>query len=184
MVSLDNIAKQISGQKYPPVHLWHPDFCGDIDIRIASDGAWFYMGSPIERAPLVKLFSSVLRFDDDGEYYLVTPVEKLKIKVDVAPLIVVEMFKDGKDEAKNITFRTLTDDLVPLDFDHPLIVTEHEKTKEPCPKVKVRGNLSALINRSVFYELVDKGTIDPNGDQNIIGIWSSNIFFPLGKIEG
>ena len=182
MNSLDKIAKQLKGQKYPPVHLWNPEFCGDIDIRIARDGTWFYMCSPIGRKELVKLFSSVLWFDD-GEYYLVTPAEKLRIKVELAPLIVVEMMDKGLGEAREITFRTSTDDLVPLDSDHKLEVSLDPKTREPYPKVHVRANLMALINRPVFYELVEKGMVNPLIDENVLGVWSFNTFFPLGKIE-
>ena len=183
MPFLENIAKQISKQKYPPVHLWEPKFCGEIDIRISSDGTWFYLGSPIGRKAMVKLFSSVLRYDEDKEYYLVTPAEKLRIKVDLAPLIVVEMIVEGLGKEQNIIFRTLTEDIVTLDQEHPLTIFNNVETNEPCPKVRIRGNLEALINRPVFYELAARSVIDEKGELNMFGVWSSSQFFPLGRVE-
>ncbi len=109
---LNAIISQIKDQKHPPVHLWNPDFCGDLDIRIARDGTWFYLGSPIGRKPLVKLFSGVLRLDDDEKYYLVTPVEKIGITVDDAPFVAVEMFREGEGQEQVLSFRTQVDDFV------------------------------------------------------------------------
>jgi hypothetical protein len=152
---LRELAKQIGDQSYPPVDEWDPEFCGDMDMRIARDGTWFYMGSPIGRRRLVKLFSSVLRRDRDGQHYLVTPVEKLGIIVDDAPLLVVEMTRHGAGQEQAIEFRTLTDDRFLLDEDHPLRVETNPENGEPAPYVKVRGNLEALVSRPVFYELVD-----------------------------
>src|SRR3954447_25619035 len=106
----------------PPVHLWNPPFCGDLDMRIAQDGTWFYMNSPIGRKPLVKLFSSVLRHDEDGKYYLVTPAEKCGIRVDDAPFVAVRMTTEGQDRSQVITFETNTDDTVVLNETHPLRV--------------------------------------------------------------
>lgn len=180
--SLEELVKAIGDQSYPPVEKWEPDFCGDIDIKIGSDGTWYYMNSPIGRAKLVKLFSSVLRHDEDGEYYLVTPVEKMRIEVEKEPLIVVELMADGEGRDQILTFRTLTDDLIRAGRDHKIKVDIDEKTKEPYPTLFVRGRLSALINRPVFYELVELASPKLEGDTEI-GVWSEGEFFVLGSVE-
>ncbi|MCC3306470.1 DUF1285 domain-containing protein [Sneathiella sp. HT1-7] len=180
---LGAIIKQIEGQKHPPVHLWNPEFCGDLDMRIARDGTWFYLGSPIGRKPLVKLFSGVIRFDDDGRYYLVTPVEKIGIKVDDAPFVAVEMFVEGEGTERIISFRTNVDDFVIMDKDHPFRLEIDPETKEPSPYVRVRANLEALINRPVFYDLVNlAGEENINGEDRF-GFWSSGQFFELGLVN-
>ncbi len=146
-----------SGKGLPPVDKWNPPFCGDIDMEIRRDGTWFYMGTPIGRMPLVKLFSSVLRKDEDGRTYLVTPVEKVGIKVEDAPFVAVEMSADVKDEHQVLTFRTLTGDLVEAGPENPLrfeISAENDGIK---PYVLVRGRLEALLARPVMYELVALG---------------------------
>ena len=174
---LDDILRQIKGQKYPPVHLWNPDFCGDIDMRIARDGTWYYMGTPIGRKEMVKLFSGILRKDEDGKHYLVTPVEKVGIDVEDAPLLAVEVMGDGEGEDQILTFRTNVDDLVMAGPDHPIRVETDPETGEPAPYVHVRANLEALINRSVFYELAAMA-VERDGYH---GIWSGGNFYRLGK---
>ena len=136
----------------PPVHLWNPPFCGDIDIRIARDGTWFYLGTPIGRAPLVKLFSSILKREGDA-YFLVTPVEKVGITVDDAPFVAVD-FDTGPD---GLSFTTNVGDTVLAGPDHPIRVTRDATTGEPRPYILVRANLEALIDRKSFYRLVDIG---------------------------
>jgi hypothetical protein len=171
------------GKPLPPVHLWNPDFCGDIDMRIARDGTWFYMGSPIGRKPMVRLFSTILRRDEDGKYYLVTPVEKVGIQVDDAPFVAVEMMVEGAGASQVITFRTNVDDRVVAGKDHPLHVNIDPATAEPSPYVLVRGRLQALIARAVFYDLValaDERVID---GKRILGVQSSGAYFPLGSPE-
>lgn len=180
---LGAIIKQIEGQKHPPVHLWNPDYCGELDMRIARDGTWFYLGSPIGRKPLVKLFSGVIRLDDDNKYYLVTPVEKIGITVDDAPFVAVEMFVEGEGRERIISFRTNVDDFVIMDEDHPFRLEIDPETKEPSPYVRVRTNLEALINRPVFYDLVNlAGEESINGEARF-GFWSSGQFFELGLVN-
>ena len=180
---LGAIIKQIEGQKHPPVHLWNPDFCGDLDMRIARDGTWFYLGSPIGRKPLIKLFSGVIRLDDDDRYYLVTPVEKIGITVDDAPFVAVEMFIEGEGRERIISFRTNVDDIVIMDEDRPFRLEIDPETKEPSPYVRVRANLEALINRPVFYDLVNlAGEENINGEDRF-GFWSSGQFFELGLVN-
>lgn len=165
----------------PPVHLWNPPFCGDIDMRIAADGTWFYLGSPIGRAPLVKLFSSILRRDPD-RYVLVTPVERVGIKVDDAPFLAVEMAR----EEGRIGFRTQVDDFVWVDAEHPLRF-EAGAAEGVKPYVRVRGELWALVKRSLFYDLVDLGSVEPHEGEDWFGVRSAGVFFPMrraSEIEG
>jgi uncharacterized protein len=164
------------GKKKPPVHLWNPAFCGDMDMRIARDGTWFYLGSPIGRLPMVKLFASVLRHDPDDCYYLVTPVEKLRIRVDDAPFVAVEL------AAENglLAFRTNVDDVVTADAAHPIRVEIDPETDEPTPYILVRDRLEALIARPVFYELVEMAELRIVGGQEVLGVTSAGQFFPLG----
>ena len=178
---LDEIVKHISDKSYPPVHLWNPEFCGDINMRIAVNGSWHYMDSPITRHEMVRLFSTVLRKDGD-EYFLVTPVEKLAITVDDVPFFVIgmECFGVGKDQV--LSFETLTDDKVIADSDHAIRVAHDPKTGEPSPYIHIRGGMEGRISRAVYYELVAKA--EPMaGDENTLGVWSSGEFFPLGKVD-
>jgi hypothetical protein len=166
--------------KLPPVHKWNPDFCGDIDMRIARDGSWYYLGTPIGRKPMVRLFSTILRHDPDGKYYLVTPVEKVGIQVDDAPFVAVAMEATGQGRDQILAFRTNVDDHVILDQDHPLRVeVKNPKTGEPSPYILVRDRLEALINRPVFYDLVALAE-EQNGT---LGVWSSGRFFTIGQVE-
>jgi hypothetical protein len=159
----------------PPVHLWNPPFCGDIDMRIAQDGLWYYMNSPIGRKPLIKLFSSILRHDEDGKYYLVTPVEKCGIRVDDAPFVAVRMRVEGEGRDQIIHFETNVDDEVTVDVEHPLRVEDEEGTGGLKPYVLVRSRLEALVSRALFYDLVAKATVE--GDW--FGVWSSGRFWPM-----
>lgn len=141
----------------PPVDKWHPPFCGDIDMEIRRDGTWFYMGTPIGRMPLVKLFASVLRKDEDGKTYLVTPVEKVGIRVEDAPFLAVEMSADTTRSQQVLTFRTQTGDLVEAGPDNPLRFETTGGNDGVKPYVLVRGRLEALLARPVMYELVALG---------------------------
>ena len=161
----------------PPVHLWNPPFCGDIDMRIAQDGTWFYMNSPIGRKSLVQLFASVLRHDADGKFYLVTPVEKVGIRVDDAPFTAVRMNVAGEGQAQVVSFETNVDDAVTADAAHPLRFTVEQGTDGLKPYVLVRAGLEALVSRALFYDLVAAGTVE--GDW--FGVWSAGQFFPMQK---
>ncbi|MBM7066262.1 DUF1285 domain-containing protein [Actibacterium sp. 188UL27-1] len=157
-----------------PVHLWNPPFCGDIDMRIARDGTWFYEGTPIGRAPLVKLFSSILRKEDD-RYFLVTPVEKVGIVVEDAPFVAVDIEPIGED----LQFTTQVGDVVTAGPDHPIRVERDPKTGEPSPYVLIRNNLEALIDRKSFYRLVDQGSHSDHGGDRWFGVHSGGVFFPI-----
>ena len=160
-----------------PVHLWNPPFCGDIDMRIAQDGTWFYLNSPIGRMPLVKLFAAVLRHDEDGKYYLVTPVEKCGIRVDDAPFVAIRMACDGRGREQTIRFETNVDDQVIVDRDHPLRFETEVGTDGLKPYVLVRTRLEALVSRALFYDLVAKGSVEGEW----FGVWSSGIFWRMQK---
>ena len=162
----------------PPVHLWNPPFCGDIDIRIARDGTWFYLGTPIGRAPLVKLFSSILKLEDD-QYYLVTPVEKVRIRVDDTPLHAIDFSATGTGPDQILHFTTKTDDEVDADAAHPLNFRLNPDTGEPSPYIHVRAGLNALIDRKTFYRLVDLGCHNVQDRDSWFGLWSHGQFFPI-----
>lgn len=170
---------QGDGKALPPVHLWNPPFCGDIDMRIAADGVWYYMNSPIGRKPLYTLFSRVLRKDDDGKYYLVTPVEKCGIRVDDAPFLAVRMEIAGRGSAQVVSFETNVDDHVTVSAARPLRFADEAGTGGLKPYVLVRSNLEALVSRALFYDLVAAGSV--HGDW--FGVWSSGEFFPMKKAD-
>ncbi len=180
--TLQDILKAIQDKKLPPVHLWNPDFCGDIDMRIGRDGTWFYMGTPIGRSAMVKLFSTVLRLDDDGKYYLVTPVEKLGIKVDDAPFLAVEMVREGSGATQVLSFRTQTDDWVVASKTHPIRFSFDPITSEPSPYILVRDNLEALINRALFYDLVALAEHKKIEDKTVLEVTSQGEVFRIGEL--
>ena len=178
-----SLAARLSDRKLPPVDTWDPDFCGDIDMRIARDGVWYYNGSPIGRKRLVKLFASVLRRDPDNQHYLVTPVEKLRIKVDDAPFLAVEIEVQGSGTDQVLLFRTNVDDVVHADETHPIRVDIDPHDQQPSPYVLVRKGLEALIARSVFYELVALGVERDGANGTELGVWSTGQFFSLGRLN-
>ena len=168
-----------------PAPSWNPPDCGDIDMRIAADGTWFYCGSPIGRAPLVQLFASVMRREGD-RYVLVTPIEKVGIKVDDAPFLAVEMRVEGGADEPQLTLRTNVEDLVTVDAERPLRF-ERGASEGLKPYVRVRGGLWALVKRALFYDLVDLGRIERVANEEWFGVRSGGLFFPMrpaSEIEG
>lgn len=161
-----------------PVHLWDPPFCGDLDIHIARDGTWFYLGTPIGRIELVKLFGSILKREGDA-YFLVTPVEKVGITVDDAPFVAVDFDVEGEGRDQRITFETNLGDTATAGPDHPIRVVRDAETGEPAPYVEIRAGLDALIDRKSFFRLVDLGTTAPHDGQDWFGLWSGGQFFPV-----
>lgn len=160
-----------------------PVLCGDLNMRIARDGTWFYHGSPIGRKPLVRLFASVLSRDEDGVYWLTTPAEKGRIEVDDAPFYAVALAVTGAGRDQALRFRTSIDDEVTADADHPIRVSLDPESQEPAPYVLVRGRLEALIARPVFYELVELGVEEEIDGEELFGVWSKGCFFSLGKLR-
>lgn len=167
-------AGQAARKGPPPVHLWNPDYCGDLDIEIRRDGLWFYLGTPIGREPLVRLFASILKLED-GKYYLVTPVEKVGIRVQDVPFIAVDAEASGEGEAQVLTFTTNVGDEVAAGSENPIRVERDPVTGEPSPYVHVRRGLEARIDRKTFYRLVDLG-VHRDG---WFGLWSGGQFFPI-----
>ena len=175
---LNDVSRELAKAKGPPpVHLWNPPFCGDINMRIGADGVWHYMNSPIGRLPLVKLFSSILRLDDDGKYYLVTPVEKCGITVDDAPFLAIRMRVEGNGKTQTIHFETQVEEEITVGGDHPLRFADEAETGGLKPYVLVRRNLEALVSRALFYDLVALGTVEGEW----FGVWSTEQFFPMKK---
>ncbi len=154
-------------------------FCGDFDIRIARDGTWFHQGSPIGRKPLVKLFSTVLRREEDGEYWLVTPVERGRVIVEDAPFTAVEFSATGRGREQSLRLRTNVDSWVELDSDHPLRIAVDDETGEPRPYILVRDRLEALILRPVYYGLAELAVEEEMNGGSRFGLWSAGSFFPL-----
>jgi hypothetical protein len=172
--SLAAAAKAAGRKGPPPVHLWNPPFCGDLDMRIARDGTWFYMGTPIGREALVRLFASVLRRDGD-RYFLVTPVEKVGITVDDAPFVAVDFRREGD----RLVFTTNVGDETAAGSEHPIRVVRDPRTGEPAPYVHVRAALEALIDRKSFYRLVEIGETRSVEGVDWFGVASGGAFFPI-----
>ncbi len=156
--------------------------CGDLDIRIDRDGTWFYHGSPIGRKELVKLFSTVLNRDEDGRYWLITPVEQGEIVVEDVPFQAVEMDVAGEGRDQVLEFRTNVDEIVKADAAHPLRIGYNEETGEPSPYVLVRDNLEARLTRSVYYQLVELGEERKVDGEPIYGVWSAGEFYEIGRL--
>lgn len=170
-------AAAAAGRGAPPVHLWNPPHCGEIDIRIARDGTWFHEGSPIGRPALVRLFASVLRRDPDG-FHLVTPVEKLRITVEDAPFVAIGLEAD----AGALRFATNVGDVVEAGPEHPIRVVQGAGGG-PRPYVEVRGGLEALIARPVFYELAELGEARRGPEGLRLEVVSNGRRFDLGPLE-
>ena len=154
----------------------------DFEMRIARDGTWYHQGRPIRRLPLVKLFSTVLRRDEEGRFWLQTPVERGRIEVEDAPFTAVELSVTGQGESQVLAFRTNLDEWVEADSDHPIRLAQDPDSGEPRPYIEVRNKLEALILRSVFYELADLAGPGPKHPKQM-GVWSHGAFFPFGPGE-
>ncbi len=164
-------AQQMSKRGPPPVHLWNPPYCGEMDLRIARDGTWFHEGTPIGRAPLVRLFAGILKLEE-GRYYLVTPVEKLGIQVEDVPFIATDFEVEPSEGGPVFTFVTNVGDRVALGPDHPL------RMAGGAPYVMVRRGLEARVDRKSFYRLAELAEVEGEG----FGIRSGGAFFPLGLL--
>jgi hypothetical protein len=163
----------------PPVDRWNPPFCGDIDMEIRADGTWFYMGTPIGRQPLVRLFSTVLRKDEDGKTYLVTPVEKVGIRIVDAAFVAVEMSRTERQGQQVLTFRTNVGDVVEAGPEHALRFVIHGENNELKPYLHVRGRLEALVSRPVMYDLVELGETVTIDGVEMFAVRSAGAVFPV-----
>jgi hypothetical protein len=166
----------------PPVHLWNPPFCGDLDMRIATDGTWFYLRTPIGRPALVKLFASVLKREGD-KYFLVTPVEKCGITVDDAPFLAVELRLEQGERGRTLHFRTNVDDWVACGSDHVLRFEPERATGGLKPYVHVRRDLWAKVTRALFYDLVELGEERDIDGRRMFGIASAGAFFAMAPAD-
>jgi hypothetical protein len=175
---LEKLAARIGKERLPPVEKWNPPYCGDLDMRIASDGTWFYLGTPIGRPALVKLFASVLKREGD-KHFLVTPVEKVGIRVDDAPFLAVEMEIEERGPRQNLTFRTNVDDVVRCDSEHKLRFEPEEGTGGIKPYLNVRRNLWAKVTRALFFDLVALGEVRELEGERMFGVRSAGEFFPI-----
>lgn len=169
-------------RKLPPVHLWEPDNCGTIDIKITRDGRWFHEGKPIVRQSMVKMFSRILRHDEDF-YYLVTPVEKMRIEVEDAPFVAVAVEVQGQGSDQILSFKTNVGDVTAAGLQHPIRVDIDPETLEPRPYVHVRANLEALISRPVFYELAAIAVQKEVDYKRVVGVFSGGEFYSFGPYE-
>ena len=163
----------------PPVDKWNPEFCGDIDMKIMRNGKWFYMGTEIKRPAMVKLFSGILRLDSDNFYYLVTPVEKVRISVEDAPFIATSLISENKDNINHLYFITNVNEKILLTKNNPLEIKINSITEEPSPYIFVRKNLKALISRSVFYELIELASKKNIDGKDCLVLASAGEFFKL-----
>jgi uncharacterized protein len=177
----NDAAKSSAAKSLPPVHLWNPPFCGDLDMRIASDGTWFYLGTPIGRPALVRLFSTILK-REDGKHFLVTPVEKVGIRVDDAPFLAVEMLTQGEDQDRTLRFRTNVDDWVDCDAAHGLRFKQ-AADGGLTPYLHVRADLWAKVTRAIYYDLVDIGEERVVDGQPMFGIASGGEFFAMADAK-
>ena len=185
---LDSITGALAetGRRAPPVESWDPPFCGNLDMRIAADGTWFYQKTPIGRPALVRLFASVLKREGE-KYYLVTPVEKCGIGVDDAPFLAVELYVEQDSGGRILHFRTNVDDWVACGPGHALRFDPQPATEGLKPYVHVRRGLWAKVTRPLFYDLVELGEEREVGGQRMFGVTSSGEFYamaPADEIKG
>ncbi len=172
--------ESVSDRERPPVHLWHPEVVRDIDLEIRRDGTWLYMGSPISRPRLVRLFASVLVREGD-EYYLVTPVEKCRIRVEDVPFQAILLEISGEGEDQVLRFTTDMAEQVEADRSHPLRFDLDPDSQEPSPYLLVRDGLEARLVRSVYYQLAERVVTRSIENVSWLGVWSRGHFFPLMK---
>jgi len=182
IAGLEALLKGQAGKGPAPVEKWNPPYCGDIGMKIRSDGVWLYQGSPVGRMALVKLFAGVLRKDADGRHYLVTPAEKVDVAVEDAPFLAVEMEVRGSRRDQSLVFRTNVDDIVEAGPEHPLRFAVEAGSGGLKPYLLVRGRLEALVTRALYYDLVELAAAD---DRRGLGLWSGGAFFPMqGRTVG
>lgn len=178
-VTADSIAAALraaKGRGLPPVEKWDPPFCGDLDMEIKRDGTWFYLGTPVGRAALVRLFSTVLK-KEDGKYFLVTPVEKVGIKVEDVPFLAVDFTATGTGREQILRFQTSVGDMAEGGADHPIRFADWQG--QPAPYIEIRAGLEARIDRKSFFRLVDLGTEEEIDGTGYFGVWSGGVFFPI-----
>lgn len=172
----------IEEQSIPPLEQWNPEFCGEIDMRIARDGTWYHEGSPIGRASMVKMFSRIL-WQENNVYYLKTPVEKVEIQVDDLPFLFIHVEAVESAGKQQLVFTGTAEDRVVAGPEHPLVVTQNRASGEPEPALSVRFGMWGRINRNVFYQLVEMGSVEPcaEGGEELV-IYSCGERYSLGRL--
>ena len=178
---LEKLARAAADEKLPPLDAWQPAVQKDMGLRISRDGAWHYLGSPIARPSLVRLLSRVMK-REGKDFFLVSPVEKLRIEVEDAPFLAVELECAGESQSQRLVFRTNVDDVVIAGKAHPIWVNEDPISGAPSPYIEVRDGLWALINRAVYYELAERVMPSPNTPGQW-GVFSEGCFFELGSVD-
>lgn len=176
---LGDLIRQASARGTAPVEKWDPPYCGDIGLEIDARGDWHYQNSVISRPALVQLFARVLRCEKDGHHYLVTPMEKVDVKIEDSPFLAVEMQVDGAGAEQKLTFRTNIDDVVVADADHPLLFREQGGSEGLKPYIRVRGRLYARLSRSVYFDLVELVETEDGGDEESYSVLSCGQKFPI-----
>ena len=179
---LEQAQKARTGKDLPPVHLWNPPFCGDLDMQIKRDGSWVHEGGKINRPEMVRLFSSILKKEGDV-YFLVTPVEKVGITVEDAPFAAVDLDVFDNDGAQTLVFTTQVGDEVEANVDHPIRFEQNEASEQPAVYVMVRAGLEARLDRKSFYRLIDLGVEQEHEGTRMFGVTSGDVFFPLVPVE-
>ncbi|OIN05603.1 DUF1285 domain-containing protein [Oceanisphaera psychrotolerans] len=181
---LDKLSRQLEpkSQGIPPLDKWNPEFCGDMDMRIARDGTWFHEGSPIKRKAMVKMFSRIL-WQENGAYFLKTPVEKVGILVDDLPFLLIGLEVVEGEYGSELHFTSSTDDNIVAGPDHALVVTENSTTGEPEPSLEIRFGMFGRLHRNVFYQLVELGMAEPcaEGGEELV-VYSRGKRFSLGRL--
>lgn len=177
------LGQQLKGEaEIPPLEKWNPAFCGDIDMRIAADGRWFYEGSPIGREAMVRMFARVLWREGD-KYFLKTPVEKVGIQVDDVPFWVTQVEHQVGDDGPELIFTTSTGDRVRADAEHPIRVETDAKTGEPSPYLMIRFGMEGKLARNLFYQLVEQARMVEHGRSTELVLDSAGEVFSLGKLS-
>lgn len=177
------ISRAGKSKSLPPIHLWNPEFCGDLDMQIRRDGSWYYMGTPIQREALVHLFSTVLKQEDDGKYYLVTPVEKIGLTVEDAPFVAVEMDIQQDEDTQIITIRTNCGDVVEASAEHPIRFVQEENGGGLKPYILVRDRLEALFARPLVHELAPYLEECDTPEGRVVAIKSHGAVFVVDTAE-
>ena len=177
---LQAVAEQAKAMRgLPPVEKWNPPDCGEIDMAIRRDGSWAYMGTPIGRPALVRLFSTILRREADGTFVLVTPAERVRIRVEDAPFLAVLLDRSGEGERQCLRFTTNVGDETVAGPDHALRFAIEPASGEVSPYIHVRARLEARLNRPVYYQLVEYGCHEIRNGASVFGVWSDGVFFPM-----
>ena len=179
---LEQVQDAATGKDLPPVHLWNPPFCGDLDMQIKRDGTWIHEGRPINRPEMVRMFSSILK-KEGADYFLVTPVEKVGITVEDAPFVALDIDASGDGGTQSLRFTTHVGEVVTADESHPIRFTSDPATQEPSVYVMVRAGLEARLDRKTFYRLIDLGHEQKVDATVMFGVTSMGAFFPMMPAE-